>query len=207
MSKYRKEYRIQDTEIQERIQSEFLWLRFNDAGVGQRQKPSWLFKQVSFFAAVWLRCCDAASLGFSPRSFETGLWSNFKADEVHKGLFFSDLMTMEDDTTMRSRNSENYFASEPVSDPERTDTWFSHLYRVPGWRICGPVPPPPPRSSSVVLVCGHGRLLRDLRFSQQFCWRFKSSGMWSCIFWLVIPDVLRDRCVSIFRSTSPRIVF
>ena len=143
MSKYRKEYRIQDTEIQERIQSEFLWLRFNDAGVGQRQKPSWLFKQVSFFAAVWLRCCDAASLGFSPRSFETGLWSNFKADEVHKGLFFSDLMTMEDDTTMRSRNSENYFASEPVSDPERTDTWFSHLYRVPGWRICGPVPPPP----------------------------------------------------------------
>ena len=59
---------------------------------------------------------------FCPRSFEKGLWPNFKADEVHKGVFLSDLMTMEDDTTSPSRNAENQFTSKPVSHLERTDT-------------------------------------------------------------------------------------
>ena len=65
------------------------------------------------------------------------------------------------------KEAENQFTSVPVSHPERADTWFCHLYRVQRWRMCGSVPslPRPPRSSGVVLVCDHGRLLRDSRFS------------------------------------------
>ena len=35
--------------------------------------------------------------------------------------------------------------------------------------------------------------LWDLRFPQQLCWGFKSSGMWHCVAGLVFPGVLKEQ--------------
>jgi hypothetical protein len=73
---------------------------------------------------------------------------------------------MEDDTTTRSRNAENHLpvnqchilkglTPDPLISTESRDEECVELYLLP----------PLPRSSGVVLLCGHGRLLQDLRFS------------------------------------------
>ena len=47
-------------------------------------------------------------------------------------------------------------------------------------------------------------LPQSLRFSQWYCWRFKSCGMWRIIIGRVDRDVLRDRNTSVFRNNEWR---
>jgi len=41
--------------------------------------------------------------------------------------------------------------------------------------------------------------VRDLRFSQWFCWRSKCSGLWRLTVRLVVPEILKQSNASIFR--------
>ena len=60
--------------------------------------------------------------------------------------------------------------------------------------------------STESMVSHLGRLcssyVRDLKFSQQFWWGLKSSGMWCCVTGWVVPDVSKDSVTFLCRAQA-----
>jgi hypothetical protein len=57
----------------------------------------------------------------------------------------------------------------------------------------------------ILWLCKYTKLLRDLRFSQWCCWRFRSFPLLLRVFWYIATDIWKTLSALIFRDKLPEV--